>query len=172
MPNLESPGSEFFYFGLDPENPEIPGFGVVIRKQGKNPKKSRDQNLENPGDRDLDLKIPKKFFRDFLSSAYRFSSWDGISRQKPTSELYNINTFKILFGQTENPNIENFQGDGFRSRKEIETHKTFTIHLQKRKSLISQDIALKFIIAREHVLNIKIYDFREANNWFEHFEIK
>ena len=77
-----------------------------------------------------------------------------------------------MFGQTENPNIENFQGDGFRSRKEIETHKTFTIHLQKRKSLISQDIALKFTIAREHVLNIKIYDFREANNWFEHFEIK
>ena len=52
------------------ENPEILGIGIC--KPRKNPEKIPSEKSRNPGDRDLDLKIPKKLeknlcFTGFLS---------------------------------------------------------------------------------------------------------
>ena len=47
----------------NPENPKIPGIGIGILKPLKNPEKipsAKSQKSRNPGDRDRDLKIPKK----------------------------------------------------------------------------------------------------------------
>ena len=95
----------------NPENPKIPGIGIGILKPLKNPEKiprAKSRKSRNPGDRDRDLKIPKKsrenpekipseksrksqnpgdrdlFFRDI----------PGISRSGGTQELEDPITFK------------------------------------------------------------------------------
>ena len=87
----------FFYDWLDRKIRKIPKY-ENLKKSRKHPEKSRKS--QNPGDRDLDLKIPPKSqenprdfsgfltFRvslGFLSPESVFFSWDGISRQKATS---------------------------------------------------------------------------------------
>ena len=74
--------SGFFYFGLCRKIPKCRGSGLRFENSVKIPcqkyRKARD-----PGDRDLDLKIPNKF-RENLGKSRKsrgsvIFSWDGIS---------------------------------------------------------------------------------------------
>ena len=60
-------------------------------KTSKNPEKFREQNPENPGNRDMDFKIQKKSGENRNFRDRNFFSRDEISRQKATSDpnLYN-----------------------------------------------------------------------------------